>query len=53
MKEVQFKDGEKRMVTDRAALQFAAKGLLKKNIEVKEEKKTLETKEIKTVTKKK
>jgi hypothetical protein len=40
MKEVQFKSGEKRLVTDRAALQFEEKGLL-----LKEEKKTLETKE--------
>jgi hypothetical protein len=48
MKEVQFKNGEKRTVTDRAALLFEEKGLLKKEEktkpETKEEKLTPKTK---------
>ncbi len=46
MKQVTFLNGEKRMVSDRAALQFAEKGLLKK-----EEKLKPETKEEKTTGK--
>lgn len=56
MKEVTFikrclygNKGETRLVTDRAALQYANAGLIKEELEVKEEKEELETKEDKEV----